>query len=119
MTRQADFIPERALIQDAWKAIAQTKSNTLLLGDWNHLVGIVTRKRLAEAVETGYASEPVGSIAIRQFEYLHADQPLELALERFGTDAEVLPILSRNGNRKLEGVITIESILQFIHKKPA
>ena len=53
-----------------------------------------------------------------QFEYLHADHPLELALERFGSNPDVLPVLSRNGNRKVEGVITIDTILKFIHKKP-
>jgi CBS domain-containing protein len=118
MTRQADFIAERALIQEAWEALAQTKSNTLLVGDWNHLVGIVTRKTLEEAIEIGRASDPVGALAMHDFEYLHPDQSLELALERFGTDADVLPVLSRNGNRKVEGVITIDSILQFIHKTP-
>jgi chloride channel protein, CIC family len=119
MTRQAEFISEGTLVQDAWKAIAERKSNTFLVGDCNHLAGIITRKKIEEAVETGRGSDPIGPLAMRQFEYLHADQPLELALERFGTNADVLPVLSRSGNRKVEGVITIDTILQFIHKRPA
>jgi CIC family chloride channel protein len=118
MTRQAEFIAEEARIEDASKTIAQSKSNTFLVGDWQHLAGIITRKTIQDAIEAGRGSEVIGSVATRQFEYLHADQPLELALERFGTNPDVLPVLSRSGNRKVEGIITIDTILKFIHKKP-
>ena len=119
MTRQAEFISEDARIEDASKAIAQSKSNTFLVGDWQHLAGIITRKTIQDAIEAGRGSDVIGSLATRQFEYLHGDQPLELALERFGSNPDLLPVLSRSGNRKVEGIITIDTILKFIHKKPA
>jgi chloride channel protein, CIC family len=118
MTRQAEFIVEDARIEDVSKTIAQSKSNTFLVGDWQHLVGIITRKTIQDAIEAGRGADVIGSLATRQFEYLHADQPLELALERFGTNPDLLPVLSRSGNRKVEGIITIDTILKFIHKKP-
>jgi CIC family chloride channel protein len=119
MSMQAEFIPEKASARDALKTIMESKSNTFLVGEWNHLAGIITRKAIEQAVETGHGSDLIGSLTMRQFEYLHADQPLELALERFGSNPDLLPVLSRNGNRQVEGVITMDTILKFIHKKPA
>jgi len=63
-------------------------------------------------------SNLIDSLATKQFEYLHGDQPLEVALERFGNDLDVLPVVSRRG-RKVEGIITLDTILEFIQKKPA
>jgi CBS domain-containing protein len=119
MTQQTEFIPEYTTLQDASKTITESKSTTFLVGDWNHLAGIITRKTIDEAMGAGRGSHLIGSLATRQFEYLHADQPLELALERFSRNPGVLPVLSRSGNRKVEGVITIDTILKFIHTKPA
>ena len=118
MTQQAEFISENASVQEASKTIAKSKSTTFLVGNWNHLAGIIARKNIEEALGAGRGSDPIGPLVTTQFEYLHADHPLELALERFGSNPDVLPVLSRNGNRKLEGVITIDTILKFIHKKP-
>jgi hypothetical protein len=79
-----------------------------------NLGGIVTRKSLEQAIHQGRGSDLIESLAAKQFEYLHADHPLE----RFGRDLDVLPVVSRRG-RKVEGIITLDTILQFIQKKPA
>jgi len=43
---------------------------------------------------------------------VHADQPLDLALNRMGANGlEVLPVVSRANVRKLEGVITLGDVL--------
>jgi CIC family chloride channel protein len=117
MSPHFEFIPEHMSAQDAWKTVAENKINTFLVGGPEHLAGIVTRKTLEQAIHAGRGSDPIESLAAKKFEYLHADQPLEVALERFG-NSDVLPVVSRRG-RKVEGIITLDTILQFIQKKPA
>jgi len=118
MSSHVEFIPEQIRIQEALKTVAENKVNTFLIGGPEHLAGIVTRKMLEQAIHAGRGSDFIESLAAKQCEYLHADQPLEVALERFGTHSDVLPVVSRSG-RKVEGVITLDTILQFIQKKPA
>lgn len=117
MTRP-EFIPEYTPATEAWKTIAESKSNVFLVGSSTHLEGIINRKTLEEAIQNGQSADLVGSLATRQFDHIHPDQPLELALERFGRNPDVLPVVSRTGAGKVEGVITIDTILSFIHKKP-
>jgi chloride channel protein, CIC family len=118
MSPHVEFIPAHMLVQDAWNTVAENKVNTFLVGGPEHLAGIVTRKTLEQAIHAGRGSDSIDSLTAKQFEYLHADQPLEVALERFGSDSDVLPVVSRRG-RKVEGIITLDTILQFIQKKPA
>jgi chloride channel protein, CIC family len=119
MSRNMEFIPEQASVDDAFRAIAEKKSTTYLVGRQDHLVGIIKRKTIEHAVQSGRGTDAVSSLATREFTYLHPDQSLELALERFDPNAGVVPVLSRNGNGRVEGVITIDTILEFIQKKPA
>ena len=44
---------------------------------------------------------------------MHPDHPLELALERFRQNPGLLPVLSRSDTLRVEGVITLETIMQF------
>lgn len=119
MTRQIDFISENALVEEASKWARNKDSASFLVGTRDHLVGITTRDAIEHAVRSGRGSQSVGLLTTIDFEYLYADQPLELALERFDASAGFVPVLSRSGNRRLEGVITIEKILEFIQRKPA
>jgi CIC family chloride channel protein len=119
MTRDVVFISEDTAIEDAWKAFEETKSGFFLIGDWDKLAGIVTRKAVEQAMHSGQGSEAIDSLTTTDFDYLHEDQPLDIALERFGNNPGVVPVLSRTGNRRVEGVITIDTILKFIQRKPA
>ena len=46
------------------------------------------------------------------FPHVHADQGLDLALERMGANQiEILPVVSRADMHKLEGVVTLGDVL--------
>ncbi len=46
------------------------------------------------------------------FPHVHADQGLDLALERMGTNQiEMLPVVSRADVHKLEGIVTLRDVL--------
>jgi CIC family chloride channel protein len=119
MTTDIAFVPAGTSIREALEAAAASESALVLVGTPEHLVGIVTLKNAEEAVKSGRGTLLVDSIAFREIEHLHPDQSLEYALERFGPTPGVMPVISRQGNSRVEGVITIESILRFVQKKPA
>jgi len=54
------------------------------------------------------------------FPHVHADQPLPVALERMGaTQLDLLPVVSRANVHELEGVITLQDILDsYSHPAP-
>ena len=53
------------------------------------------------------------------FPHLHADHALDLALERMGAaDLDLLPVVSRADMHKLEGVITLQDLLNSFGVSP-
>ena len=49
----------------------------------------------------------------QMFPHLHADQSLQIALERLGKSGfELLPVVSRADVHKLEGVVLLEDVLK-------
>jgi len=47
------------------------------------------------------------------FPHVHADQSLDLALERMGTyQVEILPVVGRADAHKLEGIVTLRDVLE-------
>ena len=119
MTRDITFIPQDTAVQEVGKAFEETNSSFFLIGDWDQFAGIVTRKAVEQAMHSGRGADTIASLTRADYEYLHEDQPLEVALERFGNNPGVVPVLSRSDRRKVEGVITIDTILKFIQKKPS
>jgi CIC family chloride channel protein len=118
MMRDLHLIPDSVSIDDASALIREDRASTFLVGRRDHLQGIITRKLINAAIQDGKGAETLGSITSHHYVYLFADQPLETALELFGSNPDLLPVLSRNGNRSVVGVITLDTILEFIHKKP-
>ena len=48
----------------------------------------------------------------RIFPHVHADQGLDLALDRMGSNrVEILPVVSRADVHKMEGIVTLHDIL--------
>jgi CIC family chloride channel protein len=118
MNTDPQFIPESMPVREAWQTLAKNhKSTVFLVGDWNHLVGIITRKTIEQALQAGNAGEAIGSLATLDFEYLYPDQPLEAVLETCSRPPGAVPILTRNGDRRVEGIATIDTILQFIQER--
>ncbi|HEX5000519.1 MAG TPA: chloride channel protein, partial [Terriglobia bacterium] len=119
MTPNVDFLAERLPIEQAWQAVREKQTARYLVGAADRLVGSIDRKTIEHALQSGHGGDPVGAFVSPNMNYLHPDQPLELALERFDPSDGIVPVLSRKDGRRVEGVITIDTILQFIHKRPA
>jgi CIC family chloride channel protein len=119
MNTDVRFVPPSTSIADAQRVLADDHSDCCLIGDRSHLVGVLTMSSLKEAISSGRETDSVQSIAIREFEHLYPDQPVDIALERLSRSGHLLPVLSRSGNRRVEGVIGIDSILKYVGRQPA
>ena len=77
------------------------------------LAGVASLSTLHKALADGGASRPLKELVDgSDFPHLHADHPLSAALERMGTThLDVLPVVSRADVHKLEGIVTLQDVL--------
>lgn len=119
MTPHVEPLPEDTSFEEAWRQLQETQGPTLLVRASDRRLGSVHRKTVEHAVQSGSGRERLGSSVNMGIPYIHPDESLELALRRFDPAVGILPVVSRQGGRHLEGVITLDTILRFIHDAPA
>jgi len=119
MTRDLTFVPPESSVEDAWSLAAPRPAKCFLVGREQALRGLITRDTLEAAVQSDKASAPVTSLLLDGWAHLHPDQPLELALERLAQGPGLLPVISRTGDRRVEGVITLETIMRALGPQAA
>jgi CIC family chloride channel protein len=100
------------------EAMARTQSSAFHawpVSDKPGIVGVVNRSTLQKAVADGDPGRTLGQFIDRaEFPHLHADHPLSVALERMGaTHLDVLPVVSRADVHKMEGIVTLQDVLNF------
>jgi CBS domain-containing protein len=89
---------------------ADNPAAVYLVGNRDHLVGPITRQQLEEAASHD-GSTPVSTVANRSGVHAHADHPIDVVLDRLAETSGVLPIVSRSDARRVEGIVTADSIL--------
>ena len=73
-------------------------------------------KKLAELLGGSAAAD---SEAAAKLPHVHPDHAVGIALERMGTSGyNVLPVVSRIDVRRLEGIVTLDDILESYRIKP-
>jgi len=112
------FIPEDSSVGAAWKLVERDGSSCFLVGSREKLAGLVKRRHLEESARSGRQDDPVASLLVPDWAHVHPDHPLELMLERFRGSPGLLPVLSRGQVQRVEGAITLETILQFVQNTP-
>jgi CIC family chloride channel protein len=112
------FIPEDSSVDQALALIANDTSDSFLVGGQRRIAGIVTRHDLEEAARVGPAGVPLTPLMMSSWAHVHADHSLELALQRFRENPGLLPVVSRGAATRVEGVITLETILEFVRRTP-
>ncbi len=78
------------------------------------VIGVLNKRKLERAAADYGGSKALSDLVNPQvFPHLHADQSLQLALERLGKSGfELLPVVSRADVHKLEGVVLLEDVLK-------
>jgi hypothetical protein len=59
----------------------------------------------------------VASIVDPSFVHAHGDHPIDVVLERFAQSGGILPVVSRTDAHRVEGVITIDSMLKIAERQ--
>ena len=115
MKAASQLLPAEMTVRDALEHIRPTASSpeafrTWLVADRRGVIGVLDLARLeGEASADKQLCELIDALA---FPHIHADQGLDLALERMGRDQlEILPVVNRADVHKLEGIVTLRDVL--------
>jgi CIC family chloride channel protein len=76
------------------------------------VIGVINFSRLERELADD-ADKKVGQLVdALVFPHVHADQGLDLALERMGANQiEILPVVNRADVHRLEGIVTLRDVL--------
>jgi CIC family chloride channel protein len=113
MQTDVSLIPPDASIEQAWQMTVEHAAPAYLVGTRDRLVGSVSHQQLDDSVRRGKTGDPVASIVEPSFVHAHGDQTIDVVLERFAQSGGILPVVSRADAHRVEGVITIDSILKI------
>ncbi len=97
---------------DAFQEVCSSSSRTWLVTDANGVIGVLSRETLAREAAGAADKKLVELLDPLSFPHVHADQGLDLALERMGTNrVELLPVVNRANIHTLEGIVTLKVVL--------
>jgi CBS domain-containing protein len=115
MDEAVTFLPPDVPVGEAWRLAAAHDAPVYLVGDRDHLVGTITRRRLDELRLGEGADQPLAAVVDVDVVHAHPDHPIDEVLERLAQSEGVLPIVSRAEAHRVEGVVTTETILRRRH----
>jgi chloride channel protein, CIC family len=101
--------------EDAAEKMRASSLRAYPVGDERGLVGMLAASDLEKVLADGGASRPIGELLEKgEYPHVHTDQSLTVALERMGsTHQDVLPVVSRADVHKIEGIVTLQDVLNF------
>jgi chloride channel protein, CIC family len=106
------LLPSEMTVGEALERVRSSEFRTWLVTDRRGVIGVINVPTLELKAAEGAAtplSDLVGGLI---FPHVHPDQGLDLALERMGANQiEVLPVVSRADVHKLEGIVTLQDVL--------
>ncbi|MGF7183293.1 chloride channel protein [Tunturiibacter psychrotolerans] len=117
MTRDFTLVSPDSSVQSASGIASQTNAESFPVGSDGIYLGLVTRGQIERALSSGGANASIGSIATGDGARVHPDHPLELVLDRLAKNPGLLPVVSRDQTDRLEGMITAETVIQFVQKE--
>ena len=86
----------------------------VLVGSREALAGVVWPARLVDAMTAGRAGDPVVSLVAEELLHVHPDHSMEVVLERLAQSEGLLPVVSRARGRWVEGVVTLDHVMQVV-----
>jgi chloride channel protein, CIC family len=112
MRAPAEVLSASLTAEEALRKTAQS-SAAWVVSDERGVCGVVSRKMLEQAAQSGDGAQPLGRlITTVEFVHVHGDHSLAVALERLGASRlEVLPVVNRANVRQLEGIVTLSDVL--------
>jgi CIC family chloride channel protein len=116
MTSEFALLRPVVSVEDAARVANKNGAKCFLVGENGLYSGLVTRDQIEQTLQSGMVGIPISALVIKDYAHVHPDHPLELVLERLGKNPGILPVVSRSEVRHVEGVITPETMIQFLQK---
>jgi CIC family chloride channel protein len=113
MRPATETLPEQMTVHEAFKRTRASEFRAWPVMNQRGAIGVISSATLERVFEEGGAGSLLRALLDSDdFPHVHADQPLDLALERMGeARLELLPVVSRTDVHKLEGIVTLADIL--------
>jgi chloride channel protein, CIC family len=104
-------------IESVWREVEANGHRPWLVGTAEDFLGVLRPERLTEAMQAGRGSETIAGVTEAAFIHAHPDHAVDIVLERLADSAGVLPIISRENTRRVEGVITADDMTRALERR--
>jgi CIC family chloride channel protein len=113
MRKTPEILPAEMRVQDVIEQIRASKLHTWPVAEKDYFLGMLTKEMLGCAFVDGRKEQPLKNLVeTLKVPHLHTDHALHLALERMSKyHLDVLPVIHRADIHKLEGVVTLQDVL--------
>jgi CIC family chloride channel protein len=112
MHSASEPLPAETAIREALELVRSSAVRTWLVADQRGVIGVINLTTLERKLAEGGDKKLSDLIDPLSFPHVHADQGLDLALERMGaSQLDILPVVSRANVHKLEGIVTLLDVL--------
>jgi CBS domain-containing protein len=119
MEPDVPLLPADHSVESAWRLAQSNGGPAHVVGTRQEVVGLLSSECLARTVSAGRGDQPLRSLVEGPIIHVHGDHPLDVVLDRLAQSDGLLPVLSREHARRLEGAITMDSIVRYIHRRRA
>jgi chloride channel protein, CIC family len=112
MKAPAEVLSAGMSVREALEQVRSSEFRTWLVTDQRGVIGVIDLAFL-EGAATDAGSTEIGTLVDPvAFPHIHADQGLEVALERMGANhLDLLPVVNRAELNKIEGVVSLHDVL--------
>ena len=109
-----EIVSADSTVREVFDAKKGSELHAWPVGNGERIIGVISLADLQRAIATGGESKQLfGLISGRNFPHVHADQPLDLALERMGAaKLDMLPVVSRADVHQILGVVALSDVLK-------
>jgi CIC family chloride channel protein len=104
-------------VESVWREIEAAGAHPWLVGTPDDLIGLLRPQRVAEATQAGRGAETIEALAETSFPHAHPDHPADVVLERLADSDGLLPVISRENVRHVEGVITLDDVMRVFRRR--
>jgi chloride channel protein, CIC family len=94
-------------------ANGQSETQTWIVSGHRGVIGVINRAWLEQEREQGSDRKLADLLDPLDFPHVHADQGLDMALERMGAKRiDILPVVGRANAHHIEGIVTLHDVLE-------
>ena len=116
MSGDFTMIPPDASLATALKMVAGADARSFLVGSNGTFSGVITREQIERGLQEGRANARLYEFLVSDHSYVHPDHSLEIVIDRLGKSRGLLPVLSRSDTHQVVGVITAQTVIQFVQR---